>query len=246
MTGQRTGHLSNLALDALALGGGSPDDSAHLAGCAACQARAGAGEALRGELPPHLRVRTLEALRARARWTVIVGALVPALAAAILFAVWPRASAEPDLAVKGGAALEVYALRAQHVRALADGSPLSPGDQIRFAVTPGGARHVLIASVDSLGHTTIYVPYGGAIGLAVDPHHRTELPGSIVLDDSLGPERVFAIFAAQPIRAADVQPALDLVAAGRGRLRTTAQLMLPFPATQRSLWFDKTPGREAP
>lgn len=248
-------HLSAFELDAAALGAVPPDAerSAHLASCATCQARAAEGQALRAQLPPELMSRTFAVLHRRRRFTVVTSVVVPlvlAAAAVLLLVDMRRADPAkvpgvapdhaPDLAIKGGPALQVYALRDQRVFRLSDGDVLAPGDEIRFAVTPAGAGHVLIASVDGRGHATIYVPYDGERSVAIDPRARTELPGSIVLDDATGPERVFAVFSASPIRAADVWPALQrLAASGPGALRSSARLDLHVPATQASLVFEK-------
>jgi hypothetical protein len=146
----------------------------------------------------------------------------------------------PELAIKGGPSLQVYALRDRRVFRISDGDVLAAGDEIRFAVNPAGAGYVLIASVDGRGHATIYVPYDGKSSVAVDPRGRTELPGSIVLDDATGPERVFAVFSTSPISAADVWPSLHrLAAAGPEALNRSPRLDLRVPATQASLVFEK-------
>jgi hypothetical protein len=143
-----------------------------------------------------------------------------------------------ELGIKGGPMLQVYALRNHQVFAVPDGTVLSAGDEIRFAVMPAGATYVLIASVDGAGSTTIYFPYNGDRSAEVAPQVRTELPGSIVLDNAKGPERLFALFSRSPIAASDVRPELrKLVAAGASRLREPQ--VLAIPAAQVSLIFEK-------
>lgn len=245
-----TQHLSSFELDAAALGVLlDAEQRAHLASCAMCRTRADEGEVLRAQLPPELRVRTFAALHRRRRFTVAISIVVPLMvaAAALLLLVQVRGNDPekamddaPELAIKGGPALQVYALRDHHVFRITDGDVLAAGDEIRFAVTPAGAGYVLIASVDGRGQATIYVPYDGERSVAIDPRGRTELPGSIVLDDAMGPERVFAVFSTSPLRASDVWPALHrLAAAGPGALRGSPRLDLSVPASQASLLFQK-------
>jgi len=241
-------HLSVLALDALAVNA-LPSETrahaeAHLATCAPCRARALAAQHMRAELPPFLRVRALEAVRRRGRRAGLTRFFVFApLALAVLVVVLRLrgAPASDDISVKGGPVLQVYALRDHQVFEVVDGTTLAAGDEIRFAVTPAGATHVLIASVDGSGHVTIYVPYDGAQSSEVEPDGRSELPGSIVLDDAAGPERVVAVFSMAPVRAADVEAELrKRVAGGPDQLR--APLPLAIPAAQAARVFEKAQG----
>ncbi len=244
-------HLSSFDLDAAALGAlpSTAKQSVHLAACSMCQARAEQGHALRAQLPPRLMSQTLAAIHRRRRFAVVTSLLVPLVVAAAALLVWvgvrggqPEQAPDtgPEVAIKGGPGLQVYALRDRRVFKITDDDVLAAGDEIRFAVTPAGASYVLIASVDGRGHATIYVPYDGERSVAIEPRGRTELPGSIVLDDATGPERVFAVFSMSPLRAADVWPALQrLAAAGPAALRGSARLELHVPATQASLVFRK-------
>jgi hypothetical protein len=235
-----TEHMSSFDLDAAALDGASAAQRAHLASCAACRARADEDHGFRAELSPEVMERTLAVWRRRRRVAVVRWA-VPLVMAAAAFVLLVRPGetpevVEPDLAVKGTRpGLAIYALRDGHVFQVGDGDVLAPGDEIRFAVTPAGSRYVLIGSIDGFGRATIYVPYEGERSVAIDPRGRTELPGSIVLDDAPGPERVFAVFSSVAIRAADVRQALHRFAALRGSTR----LELGMPATQVSLVFQK-------
>jgi hypothetical protein len=153
----------------------------------------------------------------------------------------PRSSAnghpdEPSVAIKGGPSLRVFARHNGRVAVVRPRSALHAGDEIRFAVEPAGLRYLLVASVDGAGKATIYFPYGGAVSQPVGG--ATELPGSIVLDDAPGPERVFALLSEQPLVAADVTGALvDLGRRGPDAIRAASRL--PVAATQLSLLFEK-------
>ena len=70
-----------------------------------------------------------------------------------------------------------------------------------------------------------------------------EIPGSIRLDASPGPERVFAVLAVRPFPTAAVVQALEkLASAGIAGLRATTTLPLAVEAaTQQSVLFEKSP-----
>jgi hypothetical protein len=74
--------------------------------------------------------------------------------------------------------------------------------------TPDDHSHVIVASVDADARVSIYFPYDGKASAPLPGPGRWEVPGSIQLDDTLGPERVFVFFAEKPLAAADVERAL--------------------------------------
>src|SRR5205823_40336 len=103
--------------------------------------------------------------------------------------------------IKGGPSLKVVAQRDGQQLPVGDGTRLFPGDTLRFIVEPGELRHVLVASVDAAGGTTIYYPYGGRASMRLAEGTSVELPGGIELDDAPGPERVFVLLSRQPFGA---------------------------------------------
>jgi hypothetical protein len=219
----------------------------HLASCARCRARAEEDQAVRERFAGRIE-RMLAATRHRGRaWRrwLAVKLVVPVMAAAAAILVLARPGTQPsatsssddDLGIKGGPVFQVYALHQHQVVAVSDGSVLAPGDEIRFAVTPQGWTHVLIASLDGAGNVTIYYPYNADRSAAIEPRARTELPGSIVLDDAPGPERLFAVFSRSPILASDVTVQLRSFAARRANLRASHQLAID--GAEVSLLFEK-------
>ncbi|HVK84465.1 MAG TPA: zf-HC2 domain-containing protein [Kofleriaceae bacterium] len=244
-------HPSSLDLDALAAGKLPSAEAtavrAHVAECARCRADLAAAESACAHFTRDVLPRTLPALRARApkrtRWWAIAPAiLVPAFA--VLALVWwtGRQPAgppdEPDLLIKGGMSFQVFANRGGEVIPVRDGTRLAAGDSIRFVVGTGGPRYVIVASIDGAGNTTIYYPYDGErSGDATKS--PTELPGSIVLDTSPGPERVFALASAEPLEGGAVKRALaELGARGGDAIRTTRTLPVQA-AAQASIVFEK-------
>jgi Putative zinc-finger len=203
-------HLSAFVLDRYALGSLSAEErtevEAHLESCAQCRAAEESAAALRRRFDEHVLPRTIARvtqLRRRRwwRWTPLVLAPALAVAALLLFVRPPR---EPEYGFKGGPMLTVYARHGDRVFVVRDGQTLQPGDELRFVVTSWAGRHyVLIASIDGAGQASIYHPFGGSRSAAIG-EGRMELPGSVKLDETLGHERLYALFSQQPLDAAEV------------------------------------------
>jgi hypothetical protein len=174
------------------------------------------------------------------RWWFALPSLAAAAAAWLLIAPLRRG---PELLPKGDSMLAVFVASGEGPLPVTDGQTrLHPGDRIRFVLRPVGQRYAVIASLDGTGRATVYHPFGGRESAALPPGPRFEVPGSIVLDDSPGPERVFAVLAARPFPTALVLDALQTLARrGSIALRTTARLPLALEATQQSLLFEKSP-----
>jgi len=85
-----------------------------------------------------------------------------------------------------------------------------PGERVRFVLTgtPEDHRQVIVGSVDAKAQVSIYFPYGGTASATLPGPGRWEVPGSIELDETLGPERVFVFFSKKPLLATDVEQAL--------------------------------------
>ncbi len=239
-------HPSSLVIDALAaghlVGEGAEQARAHIAGCARCRGDLEAAEAACAHFTHEVLLRTVGTLQVRpAWWRRMWPALVlPALAAAGLLLWLVRRpdvrGPDRDVQIKGAITFQVFAKRGERVFALHDGTTLAPGDRIRFVA--GGARYLLIASVDGGGTPTVYYPYGGTRSAAI-ASEPSELPGSIVLDAAPGPERVFALFSARPLEAAEVTRALAALGArGAAAIRATAVLEIGADV-QISVVFEK-------
>lgn len=232
-------HISQLMLDALALRALDPDREArahaHLAGCARCRDDARIAAELRQRFTTYVLPRGVPAARRpRRAWL-----LIPAFAAALVVIAW-RARPAPvaELGIKGAASWQVFANHDGRVFAVHDGTTLAAGDRIRFAVTPAGARYLLVASIDGVGAATIYYPYDGPQSALIEGA-RVEPAGSIELDAAPGPERIYALLSDEPIAADTVTAQLRALAAGGAdAIRDARPLELPARA-QLSLVFEK-------
>ncbi|HKQ71578.1 MAG TPA: hypothetical protein VJT73_19670, partial [Polyangiaceae bacterium] len=88
---------------------------------------------------------------------------------------------------------------------------LGAGDEIRAVVTQSDPTRpwLLVASIDGSAKTNVYFPFRGQKSGHLEHVGRWEVPGSIVLDDSPGPERIFAFFSKEPLDAALVAKSLE-------------------------------------
>jgi len=219
-------HLSPLALERVVAGelagAGRDDARAHLAACERCRARLTElerdGERFVHEIDVQGAVGALlravgPAPRPWYRRPSLAATLGGFAACAVLM-LWLRghgATGEPsDVRRKGSLGFEIVRrdLRG-HVGAIASGDRVSPGEAIRFRVTAREPGFLAIVGIDAARTVT---PYGAS--LALDGGVPRILDGSIILDDTLGPERIIAVVCDWPISAETA------VALARGGLAT--------------------------
>jgi hypothetical protein len=222
-------HLSMLEIDAIAAGH-SPLHP-HVEACDRCRADLETARAACAQFTRDVYPRTVDKLRRRRPWWPAL--IVPVLAAAaVMLWLGREQKPDPDLRIKGDITYQVFAKRDAQIIQVRDGTHLRPGDQIRFVAGSTTARYLMIGSIDGAGHATLYYPYGGPRSTAIDKL-PAELPGSIVLDTAPGPERLFALFSAEPLEGADVIRALTRIKDIRG---TTT---LDIAAKQATIMFEK-------
>jgi len=177
-----------------------------------------------------------------------LGLTAAALAdAAAVAAVRAHARGRPRLAMaesKGDIDLLVFARKGGRIEMLDRfNRGVRPGDDVRFVLTgtPEGHGFVLVASVDAAGKPNVYFPYDGERSAPLPGPGRWEVPGSIELDETLGPERVFVFFSPRPLDAGDVRAALTTVGLrGPNAIRDTQTVDLAG-TTQRSFLMTKEP-----
>ena len=254
-----TPHLTSLDFDRLSLGRLATTEATplqgHLDACPACRAQQQARLALaeqfaREVLPcslPVVRERLVPNPRRHMRlWGL---ALAPVACGALLLLVLlrggpdrgsdprasvtnPAANLPDDLGVKGGNGLFTYARQSGKVKRLASGSSVAAGDALRFVVETGDHRYLLLAGVDGGGHASAYFPLGQWQGAPVTPHVRFEVPGSLVLDDAPGPERIFALLSARPLPGDRIRQQLEeLARRGPQAIRATEAAGVPETET---------------
>jgi hypothetical protein len=164
-----------------------------------------------------------------------------AFAAAGAFLLLPSGTPEQQMQerIKGGG-LGFLLKTPEGVRTGKEGEQLKAGDQIQFYVKgPTQEAELIVLGVDGKGEVTIYhagpAPEGSE-GRAAPLHD------SVVLDDAVGPERFFAVYAdhirPMELRAA-VQKAAEKVASGGTDLKGVESLPLDLPVKQSSVLIVK-------
>ena len=216
---------SDFSLDDLELHGGTapPEVAAHVAACARCRARGAARVARKEEFRAEMAPAVWRAIESRVparpwwrqRWAM--PALATAALAAVLIVV--RSGRGPEgyvRGIKGAPSVEIICRRGAETAPLAPGTPLAPGDELRFRplVSPPGARYVVIGSVDGSGRFAPFYPARADAESVPLPPSGAPLPGGIRIDATPGPERLLALWSAAPVPAAAVAPVAE-AAAGR-------------------------------
>lgn len=171
-------------------------------------------------------------------------------AAALLYLAWPSPPpGSPTVAVKGAAGSAPHILLRRHgaVTIVDDGAVLHPGDALAFSVPPGRARHALVVSIDGAQRISVYSPFAGEtsapipVGPSVAP---VSLEPAVILDEALGPERLWLLLSDRPLSVASLRPALErLAAAGPAAVRAAGPRDLlaavPFPVDATTWLFLK-------
>jgi len=149
--------------------------------------------------PPEALVERLQQQRTRRpwwrHWPVL---LAPVAAVAMVLLVLPRRpTTGPDILTKGPAILVVHRKTDQGSEVVSSGTPLVPGDSIRFEVRAAGSGFVAVLGRDARGVVTVYHPYEGTAAArfeAAQPY----LPGAFVLDETLGREDLYVLTSPRP------------------------------------------------
>lgn len=186
--------------------------------------------------------RWLDWLAHRRAW---LGSAVAA--AVLLLALLPRLGGDDPRdpnRTKGSArvGLSMFVNRPGGPEPAASGIALGAGDQIQFSYQAGGYGHIFVVSVDGRrAITPLYPPRPGR-SLSVQPAGEHVLDGSVILDDAVGPERVFAFFSEAPLEFEALRAAISTaLERSGGDLERLDHVDLPEGGrvSQVSLWFLK-------
>jgi hypothetical protein len=160
--------------------------------------------------PPSARSASpLASVSRGARW-LPVGASVVALAAVIFLVVRSRQSGSIDERerLKGGATLGYHVKHDGIVREGTAGEALAPGDAVQFSYSANRSGHLAVFSVDGAKRASTYWPRGER-ATPVTLGRDVSLPESIVLDDVLGPETIYALLCAEPVLVEPIRSELE-------------------------------------
>lgn len=221
------GHLSSEAIDLLMLAALQPEQAKtaheHLAACAQCNAQWKTLQEDKARFEQFVLPRTLPKIEAAltpvpmtqlllSRWRMLIPVATLAGVAVVALVVMGEqptgANPEAYVGIKGAAvpSVSVVAQRPSVGQfSVKAGTTLKPKDRIRFVVEPATANYLLIASQDAAGVFTVYHPFGGNQSVQATPG---EVPGSVELDTTVGPETLVAVFSLAPVTAQTVKSAL--------------------------------------
>lgn len=156
--------------------------------------------------------RILERLEAaeetkKVAWWKFAIPMFAAAAAAIALVPLTSDPTGPTTRTKGVTrpALEMYVNGPAGPQLAADGARLGEGDAIQFRYDAAGHPFVFVVSVDGRGTISPLYPDLPTTSIEVEPSGKHVLDGSIILDDAVGPERIYAVFSKRPLTYADLE-----------------------------------------
>jgi hypothetical protein len=204
---RRDGHLSHLAVEGYVLdmldASARAEVEAHLTTCAACRARV---EALRADEAAARAPETPVPANNR-RWAGL------ALAAAVLLAVIPVLSSEPQVRTKGSFDLRVMADEGDVSRALGLVDKVRPGQRIGFQVAARDEGFLAIVGVDDTGAAYACYPPGGEMVSFASGDRAIDLPRAVRVDAASRYEHIVGLHCDTPYAMKDVKARLETVAA---------------------------------
>lgn len=224
-------HLTDLELDEWAAGELSPSDQqrceAHVAECAACRARklalAQASAAFYAQAPdfpalarrvkgmraaPSKRVGATQAARSRRPWRWLAPPLLAACAAIGFIALQPtvHAPVASETRSKGKPRLGFFVKRGEEITRGDTGTPVYPGDALRFVYSIDRPYYLAIYSADARG-VSVYFP-NSQLAHQLTVGQDVALDFSVELDDTVGRERLIGLFCPEAFAVERVQSAL--------------------------------------
>lgn len=173
--------------------------------------------------------------------------IVPLAAAAMLafIVLFPAGSSDeihPDeihayVGEKGDFGFEVYCRRGEKVFQLREGDTIFEEDSLRFSPVLSAKRayYGMVVSINESGGIHSYFPLNGSESVKLKGGEP--LPGSVIMDDSHGTERLFFLVSDERFTFFEVKNAVDNAFENSGK--TTIPHRLPINLEQVSIGFQK-------
>lgn len=173
----------------------------HHASCQRCTALLAAHRRERAAFAVPMVHRARGGAHRPGRWRMGLAAI------AAVFCVWLVASrgrsGDEQTRTKGKPALSFYVKHGDAVREGAPGEAVFANDAINFVVSTERPAFLAIISVDGAGKVSAYYPEGPTAA-AIPAGRDRVLPRSVLLDDTLGLERVVGVFCDRPMVVAEL------------------------------------------
>ncbi|MEZ4241375.1 MAG: DUF4384 domain-containing protein [Myxococcota bacterium] len=226
MTPFRTdGHLHDLALEDVLDGAGSADAQAHVAACATCRDRLAAARHYgMVALPP------LTAGRPANNTRYYLAAALLCAVALLVAAPLLRGAPGDGIRLRGaGVQLRVYVDEGDTSRRLRAGDPIRAGDRLGFTVQHRLPGYLMVVGVDARDEAYLCYPQGGDGHAATAPAapQPVDLPQAVRVDGTPGPERLVAVWCAQPFDFDDAVAAARASSDPTGCVRSEVTVVKP-------------------
>jgi hypothetical protein len=88
------------------------------------------------------------------------------------------------------------------------GESVRPGDSVQFTTTTEAAGFVAVLGVTAEGRTELLYPQGRTAA-PIPAGQEVGLPGSTILDENVGQERVVGLFCAAPVELEPIRQAFE-------------------------------------
>lgn len=218
--------LSDFAIDELVAARSlhvdpAPASAAHVATCSRCAQRLAEFEAVE---PPPL-TAAAAAVRRKPRFVArAYAALAGSLLVGGIGVLWSREPhAVAPLAIndivtrtKGTLSLIVISRDLSgNIRRLTPTDVAHPGESLRFELTAAQPGYAGIVGLDAAGVATVYAPAHGSLARLAAPG-PVVLPDTIVMDETLGVERLVAVLCNEPLTVPALQIAGEAALQAKG------------------------------
>ena len=121
----------------------------------------------------------------------------------------PEAPATQAAVGKNGhLALQAFWQRGDVVVNVDEGFAFLAGDRLRFSYSAPAVGHLMIFGVDDRGQIVPYYGEGSLSSIPVEAGTKALLPGSVKVEQHHGNQRIFALWAAEPIDVTKVKVAV--------------------------------------
>ncbi len=140
-----------------------------------------------------------------------------------------RPSGEEGVRLKGSFALSAFVKRGERVEPARSGEVFHPGDALRFDYSASEDGYLAIASLDAKQVVSLYHPAEAERAAPAPAGAKRLLPGSTILDETLGEETVLGVHCPRPFELASLRARLPSLLAAL-RAGRPAGPLLPEPA----------------